>query len=194
MDYINVFKMPKPIKITGRTSSITNAFINGIVPCIVPTEDEIKEVLSILDMNASNVCCSYCGDKFTEWDHFRPLIERKRATGYISEINNLVPSCGKCNQSKGNSNWKEWMTGTAKLSPATRGIKDLNKRISRLEEYEKWSKPIKLDFESIVGKEKWNQHWVNCESLHLQMKLSQNLSDEIKLLIQNSIAFNKKDK
>ena len=42
-------------------------------------------------------------------DHLRPLVKDKEPTGYISEIHNLVPSCGKCNQSKGNKEWKAWM-------------------------------------------------------------------------------------
>ena len=33
----SVFKMPVPVKIKGRTSSITNAFVNGIIPVIEPT-------------------------------------------------------------------------------------------------------------------------------------------------------------
>ncbi len=184
MGYQSLFKMPTPVKITGRTSSITNAFINGIIPCIVPSEEEIKSVLTILGMDETSICCAYCGGKYTEWDHFRPLILNKRATGYISEINNLVPSCGKCNQSKGNTNWKTWMTGNAQLSPTVRKIKDLNERIMRLEEYEKWSNPQKIDFEKIVGKEKWEQHWINCELLHEQMRESQKLSDEIKQAVQ----------
>ncbi len=36
----SVFRMPTPVKITGRTSSITNAFVNGIIPVIEPTDDE----------------------------------------------------------------------------------------------------------------------------------------------------------
>jgi len=187
MKYLDVFRMPNPVKITGRTSSITNAFINGIVPCIIPTEEEIKTVLAILEMDLLNICCAYCGDKYTEWDHFRPLIQNKRATGYISEINNLVPSCGKCNQSKGNSYWKTWITGNAKLSPTSRNIKNLENKIQCLEEYEKWSKPIQINFEKIVGKEKWEQHWSNCELLHEQMRESQKLSDEIKKEIQLSL-------
>ena len=45
MKYIDVFKMPKATKIMNRTSSITNSFVNGIIPCITPTEGEIKRVL-----------------------------------------------------------------------------------------------------------------------------------------------------
>ena len=39
----NVFNMPNPVTIMGRSSSITNSFVNGIIPVIEPTEAEIKE-------------------------------------------------------------------------------------------------------------------------------------------------------
>ena len=116
------FQMPKSMKITGRSSSITNAFFNGIIPSIEPSIPQIEKVLEILNIDKDNITCSYCGDKATEWDHFRPLIINKKPTGYISEIHNLVPSCGKCNQSKGNKDWNTWINSDAKLSPKTRNI------------------------------------------------------------------------
>ncbi|MDL5501997.1 MAG: HNH endonuclease, partial [Candidatus Methanoperedens sp.] len=145
MDMKKAFYMPKAMNITGRTSTITNSFVNSIIPCIPPSEIEIKESLDILGLNHEDLRCAYCGEKATEWDHLRPLVENKQPTGYISEINNLVPACGKCNQSKGNQDWKKWITSSAKLSPKTKGVKDLNDRIKRLEDYEKIRKPIKLD-------------------------------------------------
>ena len=116
----NVFNMPNPVTIMGRSSSITNSFVNGIIPVIEPTESEIREALKILEQNEDDVRCVYCGDKKTEWDHLHPLIINKKHTGYITEIANLVPACGKCNQSKGNSNWKDWMISNAEKSPKTR--------------------------------------------------------------------------
>jgi endonuclease I len=47
---------------------------------------------------------------------------KKKPTGYISEIHNLVPACGKCNQSKGNKEWRQWMLSDATLSPKTKGF------------------------------------------------------------------------
>lgn len=182
-----IFKMPTPVKIVGRTSSITNAFVNGIIPVIEPTNEEVEEALFTLGMNKDNIRCSYCGDKYTEWDHFHPLVINKLPTGYISEIHNLVPACGKCNQSKGNKNWKLWMMSDALLSPKTRQIPDLEEKIKKLEDYESKFKPIIIDFESIVGKEKWEGHWENCQKIHNLMKDSQILSDEIKYEILNII-------
>ena len=137
MSIKKVFSMPKPVKITDRISSITNAFVNGIIPCIMPTEEKLKEALRILGLDEKDLRCAFCGDKSTEWDHLRPLVVQKRPTGYISEIYNLVPACGKCNQSKGNKNWKEWMLSEAKLSPKMRNIPNLHEKIERLQEYEK---------------------------------------------------------
>ena len=170
--------MPKPMKITGRSSSITNAFVNSIIPVVQPTEEQVKEALSILNM-LDKYQCSYCGVTATEWDHLRPLVLDKKPTGYISEIHNLVPSCGKCNQSKGNREWQTWMYSDAKLSPKTRGVLDINTRVERLKEYEKWKPPTKLDFEAIVGKDIWKNHWNNCNEIQSTMVDAQKLASEI---------------
>lgn len=160
------FRMPKPVKIAGRSSSITNSFVNAIIPVIRPTPDEISEALSVLGMS-EHVECVYCGDPHTEWDHLRPLIINKVPTGYISEIHNLVPSCGKCNQSKGNKNWKVWMYSGAKRSPLSREVAELDAKAARLERYERWKTPTKLDFAEIVGRVEWELH-----ELHLARILS----------------------
>ena len=142
----NKFRLPNAVTIMGRSSSITNSFINGIIPIIKPTLNDIEMALSILEQNHENILCVYCGDSMSEWDHLNPLVRNKESTGYITEIGNLVPCCGKCNQSKGNKNWKEWMNGDAKLSPKSRGIKNIKERIIILERYEKWKeiKPIEI--------------------------------------------------
>ena len=182
-----VFKMPNPVKITGMTSSITKSFVNGVIPVIKPTEQEIAEALETLGMTEDTVCCAYCGDKYTEWDHFHPLVENKKPTGYISEIHNLVPACGKCNQSKGNKDWREWMFGNAKLSPKTRDIKDIKERASRLEEYEKKYTPVWIDIIKIVGEDRWKKHLDNCERIHRLMTESQKISDDIKKILSQYI-------
>lgn len=183
MTYLSLFKMPTPVKITGRSSSITNAFINSIIPTIFPTEEQVKEALAILGMTPENFHCSYCGAKFTEWDHLRALVKDKKPTGYISEIYNLVPSCGKCNQSKGNKDWHRWIIGTAKLSPKSKGVPDLGKRIVRLHAYENWHPPTKLDFEAIVGKDVWAKHWDNWKHVQTTMKQAQLLAEQIRLTV-----------
>ncbi len=107
------------------------------------------------------VSCAYCGDPSTEWDHLLPLVVGQRPTGYISDIHNLVPACGKCNQSKGNKHWREWMLGSARLSPTSRQTPDIVERMQRLEEFERWAQPTIFDFAAVVDPTLWEQHWVN---------------------------------
>jgi hypothetical protein len=172
--------MPRPVKITGRTSSITNAFVNGIVPCIAPSESEVAEALQILGLSADDLRCACCVDPSTEWDHLRPLISKRRPTGYVSEIGNLVPACGKCNQSKSGAPWKQWMLGSARKSPATRGVADLQEKVARLEQYEAWRRPTPFDFESAAGRELWARHWSNWERLYALMHECEVTAQEIR--------------
>lgn len=187
MDMKNALNMPKPMKITGRTSTITNSFVSSIIPYFPPSEIEKKESLDILGLSYEDPRCAYCGEKATEWDHLNPLVKNKKPTGYIYEINNLVPACGKCNQSKGNKHWKKWITSSAKLSPKTKGVIDLDDRIKRLEDYERIRKPKKLDIVHIVGTGEWNKHWNNCRELHSMMKKSQDYAEQIKGKIEKAI-------
>jgi len=178
--------MPIPMKITGRTSTLTHAFITSIIPHIEPTEEQIAESLKILGMSIDDIRCAYCWDKSTEWDHLLPLVENKYPTGYISEIHNLVPACGKCNQSKGNKYWKEWIQSDAPLSPKSKKAPNLEDIINRLEKYEKWGNVNKIDFKELVGKELWNKHWENRKKIFGLMTESQILADKIKQVISEN--------
>ena len=164
----------------SRKSSITNAFVNAVIPAVPPTHDDVEEVLKILGMEPSDVRCAYCGDKATEWDHLRPLVVKRRPTGFITEIANLVPACGKCNQSKGNKPWRDWMLSRAKLSPTGRGVANVADRVAHLEAYERWRSPIKVDFELIVGRETWEHYWSLCESVIDELRRNQQVADSIR--------------
>lgn len=186
MPYLTLFRMPTPMKITGRSSSITNAFINSIIPVVPPTEEQVTEALQVLEMTDATFQCAYCGNAASEWDHLRPLVKGKRPTGYISEIHNLVPSCGKCNQSKGNKEWRQWIRSSAPHAPARRGIADLEARIRRLEAYERLNAPTRMEFGSIVGQETWAQHWKNCERIHDLLRESQELATKVNATVANA--------
>lgn len=185
--YLARFAMPKPVRISGRSSSITNSFVNGVIPVVVPSEAEVRDALQILGM-LDHVTCSYCGDTSTEWDHLRPLVEKQRPTGYISEIHNLVPACGKCNQSKGNKHWLTWMRSTARLSPAARGIADIEERIARLQDYEDRGVPTKIDFEATVGAELWEKHWAHHKKLLELMRVADTEAQEIRARVRDAHA------
>lgn len=187
MNALNVFRMPTPVSVMGRSSSITNSFINGIIPARYPSEEEVAEVLSILRLIPDDLRCAYCGDKNTEWDHLRPLISGREPTGYISEIQNLVPACGKCNQSKGNSNWRSWMLGNAKLCPRVRCISDIEERITRLEQFEQWREPTKLNIPEAVGDQLWTEYRLNWKQLLQSMRKSQELASQLKAILGQTV-------
>lgn len=179
-----IFWMPKPGNIMGRSSSITNSFINAIIPVVPPTQEEVLEGLNILQLDPSDVRCAYCGDPATEWDHLRPLVFERRPTGYISEIANLVPACGKCNQSKGNKPWRNWIRSSASRSPESRGIPDIDKKVERLIAYENWRNIEPLDFASVVGTESWSHYWENWQRVLDEMRKSQEFAAELRNLIK----------
>jgi hypothetical protein len=181
------FQMPSVQTMVSRKSSITNAFVNAIIPTVVPTPDEIHEALTILGMVPSDVRCAYCGDKKTEWDHLRPIVFQQRPTGYISEIANLVPSCGKCNQSKRNANWREWMLGGRGLSPSARNIADIIDRVARLEAYEKWRTPTKIDFAAIVGQDDWEAYWRLWTDVNEELRKCQDFAIDLRQRIAMAI-------
>ncbi|MCP3686180.1 MAG: HNH endonuclease [bacterium] len=177
--------MPTVTKVTSRTSSITNAFINSVIPVIPPSNEEIKHALSILKNDPENLECAYCGDTATEWDHLRALVKEHRPTGYISEIQNLVPACGKCNQSKGNKPWRGWITSSAKLSPHSRGIPDLESRINNLTKYEEWGDVKPMDFELLAGSELWEKHWNHWKLILEKIQEAQLTANKLRRAIIN---------
>jgi hypothetical protein len=178
-----MFRMPTAVKISGRTSTITNSFVNSIIPVIEPTTSDVAEALQILGMSAQHVRCAYCGDSATEWDHLRPLVRKQRPTGYVSEIANLVPACGKCNQSKSGHDWRAWMRGKAKLCPRSRQIADLEERIAKLEAFEHWRQPRRVLFEELAGAELWTEHWQNHARLLELMRQCQQTAEKIRLAV-----------
>jgi hypothetical protein len=159
MDYLSLCGMLTPMKITGRSSSITSAFINSIIPVVPPSSA-------------------------SEWDHLRPLVKDKKSSGYISEIHNLVLSCGTCNQSKGNNEWKTRIVGTAKLFPKARGIKGIPARVKRLEAYENSKAPTKMNFSAVVGQAVWARHHDNLLRVQSVMRESQELAAKSMLRLQ----------
>lgn len=184
---LSAFRMPSLATMVSRKSSITNAFVGALIPVVVPTAEEIGEALAILGMEPEDVRCVYCGDRASEWDHLRPLVVKRRPTGFVSEIANLVPACGKCNQSKGNQPWKDWMLGTARFSPTGRGVTGVAERAARLERYEQWKSPTVVDFASIVGVDEWEKYWGLCEVLNADMRKAQAVADSLRVRILAAI-------
>jgi len=181
-------KLRVPLKITSRTSSITNSFVQAIIPDLEFSNDEQDEALSQLGLTRKDLRCVYCGNPTTDWDHLRPLVKNRRPTGFVSEIRNLVPACGPCNQSKGASDWRVWMTGNAPGSPATRGIKDIEERAERISHFETWGEVKPFAFDRLVPSEIWDDYWSELEAIVDLMKRAQEKAAAVRNHITEAIS------
>lgn len=72
------------------------------------------------------------------------------------------------------------MTSEAELSPRTRGVADINRRISIIEKYEKAFKKNVINLEEIVGTELWNHYWRKYEEVIKTMREAQETMNQIK--------------
>ena len=181
-------KLRAPLKITSRTSSITNSFVQAIIPTVSCSKEEKTEALAKLGMTIENLSCVYCGSATTDWDHLRPLVQNSRPTGYISEVKNLVPSCGPCNQSKGAADWKAWMLGKARGSPTTRDLPDVAERVARIEKFVSWGSVRPVDFEHLVPRDMWSDYWDQLSAATNAMRTAQ---EKAALLRQHIMNFNR---
>jgi hypothetical protein len=180
-------KLRVPLKITSRTSSITNSFVQAIIPTVSYSEEQRAEALAKLGMTIESLSCVYCGSPTTDWDHLRPLVRNSRPTGYISEIRNLVPSCGPCNQSKGAADWKAWMMGKARGSPTTRGVGNVADRVSCIEKFVSWGNISPMQFEEMVPREMWRDYWDQLSAVTNAMRAAQ---EKATLVRQHIMRFN----
>ena len=186
-------KFRKPLKITSRSSSVTNGFVQAIIPSIEPTAEKRTEALAQLGMRPEKIECIYCGAGATDWDHLRPLVRGKRPTGYINEIRNLVPSCGPCNQSKSGADWRSWIEGTARGSPKARGIIDLAERVARLERYVAWGKVEPLDLRDLAGAEHWEAYWQRLAAIEQLMQEAQRHATALQEAIRRALSAREDD-
>jgi hypothetical protein len=115
--------------------------------------------LAVLGMKPGEERCVYCGKESSGLDHLRPLVEGGRPTGYITEIANLVPCCGRCNSRKGNASWRDWMSRRRDSLKTAVDIEEHERRIACLEAYEKRWTPRHVDFRKFVEPEEWDRYW-----------------------------------
>jgi hypothetical protein len=83
------------------------------------------------------------------------------------------------------------MFGTAKGSPQTRGIPDLELRANRLTEYENWREPIKVDFQAVLGDADWTRYWSLHDAVVNDMKAAQTFANELRDRVVASLHVNR---
>ena len=161
--------MTKRPRITGRRTSLAHAFVHAIIPRHV-NPNEQKRLFELADINPGE--CVYCGTAATDSDHFRALVKAGRPSGHFHTSDNLVPSCGRCNQSKGAAEWRKWMTGNAPGSPTRRGVTDVAHRIERLSVFESEAKKAissTATLRETAGSELWDAYWEKLEQIGLRL-------------------------
>jgi hypothetical protein len=171
-------------KITNRISSLAAIFVQAIIPRSTDTQGA-NAGLEAAGIPADQ--CAYCGSRSSDLDHFYALVKNKRPSGYFHTARNLVPSCGTCNQSKGGLPWEKWMLGSAKNSPATRGVPDVQERAASLRKFEAWSglKAVSEDdLRLAVGAERWEAYWERLEEIKKLMFSAQDEADHIRQILE----------
>jgi hypothetical protein len=137
--------------------------------------------------------CVYCGNPATDADHFFAIVKKGKPSGYFHTIGNVVPSCGRCNQSKGGSNWLTWMKGTGVNSPATRKVPDLDERVERLKKFEEGmafdSAAALWALEDAIGKERWESYWNRLDEIRKLLRDAQEDAVSIRQLVEQKLKF-----
>ena len=179
------FKMPTKSTLRQRKSTIANAFAISITPYIKPTNKEIENLLELLKIDDGK--CVYCLGRATTTDHFRPLVEHSNPTGYISDVNNLVPCCSTCNSSKGKKKWDEWYLSEKNLNRLlSLGLTniEINERYQILKKYSDIGEH-KLNYKEIVGEDMWNEFLQRKNKLNKMLDENQIFCDRLNLRITN---------
>ena len=77
--------------------------------------------------------CVYCGSpEVKRWDHLLPI-----SKGGETVLGNIVPSCQRCDDSKRDEYFENWIKSNNKCSPKSRGVKDIDERIRKIKAYVK---------------------------------------------------------
>ncbi len=191
------FKMPGRDTLHTRQTTINMAFAKSLTPVLMPTQVELDVALALLGME-HGIKCSYCGGAYQTWDHFQAATQQSRPSGFIDEIDNLVPCCSRCNSSRGNREWTTFMKyledeKVQQLNAAIAGLRkdkhsgDANVETERLKnEYAEWLvqhkvrqkrlcdfseavDPIRLDLNQLFSVGPLKEHYDNYSTLYAQI-------------------------
>ncbi len=93
-------------------------------------ESEILQVLAFFDTDPPE--CAFCGSTNVErWDHLIPV-----SLGGETVLGNMVLACRKCDDSKGQRPFEQWMESSVPGSPASRGVADRQLKRKRIKDYQ----------------------------------------------------------
>lgn len=179
-------KVPNNDTIKSRTSTVAKSLATSVIPRIDPLDWELEIAKKILRFdNNGKPLCTYCGKPATEWDHLNPLINKKKPTGYITEIANLVPCCRSCNGSKRGKPWREWLENNTDITEETK-----QESIRILTRYSTELPPIKLEYDKIKGfKAFWDSYYNGiCKQLQKAECAAKGLLSEVDDAIRRQLS------
>ena len=109
-----VRKYLKPFRIQSRWTTFNGSFQAALA---VPEEyDRARhaEALRLLAQEPDvELECVYCGAPAATWDHLENNVKGGRFSGFGHRIFNLVPACRTCNEKKGGTNWRTFLSKRA---------------------------------------------------------------------------------
>lgn len=132
---VNVAKFDDMPKIPQRTTP-SFAFSNlerAIKECCARRKFGKKEAEDVYEFfqKDGEMRCVYCGsNEVSRWDHLVSIND-----GGETVVGNMVPACQKCDDSKRNMNYEEWMKSAVPGSPKSRNVFDIDKRIEKIQQY-----------------------------------------------------------
>jgi len=97
-------------------------------------QKEMSKVLEMLQMVEPE--CIFCRSPgIQRWDHLVAIRQ-----GGETVLGNMVPSCARCDDSKRELDYDQWMISDARNSPKSRRIADVAERLQRIKEFVRQSK------------------------------------------------------
>lgn len=120
-------------KVPGRT---TPSFAFGYIERAIQEgfgrrEFDQREVRQAVEFFGEPLACVFCGgSNVTRWDHLVPVI-----SGGETVLGNMVPACGKCDDSKHSRPFDEWLRVRLTSAEPAVASPDVETRIERLREY-----------------------------------------------------------
>lgn len=92
-------------------------------------QDEMMRVLAFFGTDHPE--CVFCeSSEVKRWDHLIPV-----SKGGETVLGNMVPACARCDDSKRDLYFEEWMTSNATGSPKSCGVKHINQRVELIKTY-----------------------------------------------------------
>ena len=154
---IKGLKYPSADKITSRISTLRRSMACTLMhrdACSPEQEEQWSKYFG-------DKMCAYCGRPATHLDHLHPMIRDNKPTGYGTDPNNLVPCCEKCNRSKGNMNWEDFMQSENCEHIAKNNKTPQESRDERIEIIKRFQTAMPADAKTLNSavQQQWEAQW-----------------------------------